>query len=56
MERRNTLKRETDTSSFAEVVRNALHLCEALIEETDDGKQFFTRATSGVMATLRVFL
>ena len=40
MERLNALKLKTEASSYAEVVKNALRLYEALIEETDNGKQF----------------
>ena len=56
MERLNTLKLKTEASSYAEVVKNALRLYEALIEETESGKQFLTRDKDGVVAPLRLFL
>ena len=37
VERLKALQEKTEASSYAEVVRNALQLYEALIEETDNG-------------------
>ena len=56
MERLNTLKAKTEASSYAEVVKNALRLYEALIEEDESGKQFLTRDKNGVVAPFRLFL
>jgi hypothetical protein len=56
MERLNTLKTKTEASSYAEVVKNALRLYEALIEEDESGKQFLTRDKNGVVAPFRLFL
>ena len=56
MERLNTLKLKTEASSYAEVVKNALRLYEALIEETESGKQFLTRDKDGVVSPFRLFL
>ncbi len=56
MERLNALKAKTEAASYAEVVKNALRLYEALIEETEDGKQFLVRDKNGVVAPLRLFL
>jgi hypothetical protein len=56
MERLNTLKAKTEASSYAEVVKNALRLYEALIEEDESGKQFLTRDRDGVVAPFRLFL
>ena len=56
MERLNALKLKTESTSYAEVVKNALRLYEALIEESDGGKQFFTRDNDGVITPLRLFL
>jgi hypothetical protein len=56
MERLNTLKRKTEATSYAEVVKNALRLYEALIEETDAGKQFLVRDAAGVVSPYRLFL
>ncbi len=56
MERLNTLKRKTEATSYAEVVKNALRLYEALIEETEAGKQFLIRDAAGVVSPYRLFL
>jgi hypothetical protein len=56
MERLNALKAKTEASSYAEVVKNALRLYEALIEEDESGKQFLTRDKNGVVAPFRLFL
>lgn len=56
MERLNALKSKTEAASYAEVVKNALRLYEALIEETESGKQFLVRDTDGVVAPFRLFL
>jgi hypothetical protein len=37
-------------------VKHALQLYEALIEETEDGKQFLTRDRDGVVSPFRLFL
>jgi hypothetical protein len=47
MERLNALKVKTEATSYAEVAKNALPLYEALIEETEDGKQFLVRDKEG---------
>jgi hypothetical protein len=56
MERLNMLKTKTEASSYAEVVKNALRLYEALIEESESGKQFLTRDANGVVSPFRLFL
>ena len=56
MDRLNTLKLKTEASSYAEVVKNALRLYEALIEETESGKQFLVRDKNGVVSPYRLFL
>lgn len=56
MERLNALKAKTEATSYAEVVKNALRLYEALIEEADSGKQFLVRDKDGVVAPFRLFL
>ena len=56
MERLNTLKAKTEASSYAEVVKNALRLYEALIEEDEAGKQFLIRDKDGVVSPFRLFL
>lgn len=56
VERLNALKLKTEASSYAEVVRNALRLYEALIEEAEQGKQFLVRDENGVVSPYRLFL
>jgi hypothetical protein len=56
MERLNLLKVKTEAASYAEVVKNALRLYEALIEETESGRQFFVRDDSGSLSPFRLFL
>jgi hypothetical protein len=55
MERLNALKLKTEAASYAEVVKNALRLYEALVEETEAGKQFFVRDETGSLAPYRMF-
>ena len=55
MDRLNVLKVKTEAASYAEVVKNALRLYEALIEETESGKQFFVRGEDGSLAPYRLF-
>jgi hypothetical protein len=55
MDRLNVLKVKTEAASYAEVVKNALRLYEALIEETESGKQFFIRDENGTMTPYRLF-
>ncbi len=56
MERLNALKAKTEAASYAEVVKNALRLYEALIEEVESGKQFLVRDKDGAVAPFRLFL
>ena len=56
MNRLNGLKLKTEAASYAEVVKNALRLYEALIEETESGKQFFVQDQNGTMSPYRLFL
>ena len=56
MERLNALKAKTEATSYAEVVKNALRLYEALIEESEAGKQFMIREENGAVTPFRLFL
>lgn len=56
MERLAALKAKTEAASLAEVVKNALRIYEALIEETEAGKEFLIRDKDGVPAPFRLFL
>jgi hypothetical protein len=55
MDRLNVLKVKTEAASYAEVLKNALRLYEALIEETESGKRLFIRDENGNMSPYRLF-
>ena len=50
-----TLKEKTEAASYAEVIRNALRLYEALIEEAEAGNSFFIRNSEGQTKEYVVF-
>lgn len=56
MDRLNALKVKTEAASYAEVMKNALRLYEALIEETESGKEFLVRGKDGTVTPYRLFL
>lgn len=56
MTRLNILKEKTESTSYVEVVKNALQLYEALIEETEKGTVFLTRDKNGAIAPFRMFV
>ena len=56
MERLKAIKVKTEASSYAEVVKNALRLYEALIEETENGKEFLVRDKTGAVTPYKMFL
>jgi hypothetical protein len=49
------LRQKTDASTNAEVLRNALRLYDALIEEAEKGNEFLIRHPNGEVATYRLF-
>ena len=56
MERLQRLKDKTEAASYAEVLRNALRLYEALISETESGRELSVRGPDGVMTPYRIFV
>jgi len=56
MDRLNALKLKTEAASYAEVLKNALRLYEALIEETEKGNEFMIRNEDGAIMPYRMFL
>ena len=56
VDRLSALKAKTEAASYTEVVKNALRIYEALIEETEAGKEFLLRDKDGVIAPFRLFL
>ena len=45
--RLQSLKIKTEASSYAEVIKNALRIYEAIIEEADAGSSFLVRTVDG---------
>jgi hypothetical protein len=56
MERLQRLKDKTEAASYAEVLRNALRLYEALIAEADRGNELSLRAADGTITPYRIFV
>jgi predicted DNA-binding protein len=54
--RLDILKAKTEAATYAEVVKNALRIYEALIEESETGKRFFMRDEAGGVTIFRVFV
>ena len=54
VERLKRLQEITEASSYAEVVRNALRLYEALIAEVEDGNEIMVKR-GGAVAPLHIF-
>lgn len=52
MQRLRALKIKTEAASYAEVVKNALRLYEALIEETTNGRQIYIHDENGTTVQL----
>lgn len=55
MERLAALKSKTESSSYVEVVKNALRIYEDLINEFDNGKEFIIRDKEGVTSRYPIF-
>jgi hypothetical protein len=56
MERLQRLKERTEAASYAEVIRNALRLFEALIAEHEKGAEFALRQPGGEFVGYRLFV
>ncbi len=56
MERLTRLKEKTEAASYAEVIRNALRVFEALAEEHEKGNEFFLKHSDGQTVAYRIFL
>ncbi len=56
MERLTLLKEKTESASYAEVIKNALRLYEALIEEVERGNTFLVRDGEGTVTPYKMFL
>jgi Arc/MetJ-type ribon-helix-helix transcriptional regulator len=56
MDRLQRLKERTEAASYAEVIRNALRLFEALIEEHGKGAEFALRRPDGETVAYKIFV
>ena len=56
MERLTRLKEKTEAASYAEVIRNALRVFEALMDEHDKGAEFQLKRADGQVVSYRIFV
>jgi Arc/MetJ-type ribon-helix-helix transcriptional regulator len=56
MERLQKLKDRTEAASYAEVIRNALRLFEALVEEHEKGAEFSLKRADGENVQYKIFV
>lgn len=56
MERLQRLKDRTEAASYAEVIRNALRLFEAMVGEAEKGNEFAIKSPDGIIAPYRIFM
>ncbi len=56
MERLQRLKDKTEAASYAEVIRNALRLFEALVDEHEKGAEFSLKRANGETVAYKIFV
>ena len=56
MERLQRLKERTEAASYAEVIRSALLLFEALVDEHEKGSEFALKRPSGETLAYKIFV
>ena len=56
MERLQKLKERTEAASYAEVIRNALRLFEALVDEHEKGSEFSLKRPDGETVAYKIFV
>ena len=56
MERLQKLKDRIEAASYAEVIRNALRLFEALVDEHEKGAEFFLKRADGENVQYKIFV
>ena len=56
MERLQKMKDRTEAASYAEVIRNALRLLEALVDEHEKGSDFFLKRADGEIVNYKIFV
>ncbi len=56
MERLQKLKEKTEAASYAEVIRNALRVFEALLDEHEKGAEFSLTRADGTTVAYKIFV
>jgi hypothetical protein len=56
MERLQRLKEKTEAASYAEVIRNALRVFEALVQEHESGAEFSLKRANGDTVAYKIFV
>jgi Arc/MetJ-type ribon-helix-helix transcriptional regulator len=56
MERLQKMKDRTEAASYAEVIRNALRLFEALVDEHEKGAEFSLKRADGEVVQYKIFV
>ncbi len=56
MARLQKLKDRTEAASYAEVIRNAVRLYEALVEEHEKGSEFSLKRADGEVVQYKIFV
>jgi hypothetical protein len=56
MERLQRLKEKTEAASYAEVIRNALRVFEALVQEHEGGAEFYLKRPNGESVAYKIFV
>jgi hypothetical protein len=56
MERLQRLKDKTEAASYAEVIRNALRVLEALVDEHEKGSEFGLKRSDGEVVAYKIFV
>jgi hypothetical protein len=56
MVRLQKMKDHTEAASYAEVIRNALRLFEALVDEHEKGSDFFLKRANGEIINYKIFV
>ncbi len=56
MERLQRLKEKSEAASYAEVMRNALRLYEALVDEHEKGAEFSLKRRNGEVVAYKIFV
>ncbi|MGZ5935345.1 MAG: ribbon-helix-helix protein, CopG family [Rhizomicrobium sp.] len=56
MERLQRLKEKTEAASYAEVIRNAVRVFEALLQEHEAGAEFLLKRPNGETVSYKIFV